>query len=123
MSKSMKQVNRNRCSIKKYIRFERELLNAIDNHRLGTESFSAWVKSACRNRLNVDRLIAAEDSNSQITHAENKKSKEVLIVQMHEKGMFNQQIAKRLNEQGVEPLNGAKKWTRASVSKVIKEVL
>jgi len=125
MSKSTKSrsQNRNRYSIKKYIRFEHELLNAINNSRSDTESFSAWVKGACREKLNRDEPICSEQYAELTVNTELTMSDSTLVIQMHEKGLFNQQIADALNEKGIEPQSGVKKWTRAGVSKILKALL
>ncbi len=125
MSKSTKRrsENRNRCSVKKYIRFEYELLNAVNSNRSETESFSAWVKCACRDKLSLDITHGREQDEAVTTNIELHKLDIAIVFEMHEKGLFNQQIADALNEKGIEPQNGAKQWTRVGVSKILKALL
>jgi len=122
MSNSIKPYsqNRNHSSVKKYIRFEYELLAAIENHRSGAGSFSAWVKSACREKLDLKNSVDLEPNEKLVADTEINKSDRALVIHMHAKGLFNQQIADVLNEKGIKPLNGAKLWTRAGVSKLLK---
>lgn len=112
--------NRNHSSVKKYIRFENELLAAIENHRSGTGSFSSWVKSACREKLDLKSSIDLESDENIVADTEQLQPDRALVMQMHASGLFNQQIADILNEKGIKPLNGAKLWTRAGVSKFLK---
>lgn len=125
MSKFIKlcSQNCNRYSIKKYIRFERELLDAINDSRSDTESFSAWVKGACRDKLNCGEPICSEPHAELTINTDLTMSDSALVIQMHEEGLFNQQIADALNERGIKPQSGTKKWTRAGVSKILKASL
>lgn len=43
--------NTNSKSVKKNIRFENELVEAIENHKDSLIPFSAFVKAACREKI------------------------------------------------------------------------
>ncbi|GLT14999.1 MULTISPECIES: YlcI/YnfO family protein [Vibrio] len=47
-------VNKNSQSVKKNIRFEHELVEAIEKNKNELVPFSAWVKQACREKLERD---------------------------------------------------------------------
>lgn len=51
----MKNTNKNKLSSKKNIRFEHELINEIDKKKGSLIPFSAWVKQACREKLDRDK--------------------------------------------------------------------
>ena len=47
-----KTPNNNKVSCKKNIRFERDLIEAIEKAKDPSTSFSAWVKQACHEKIN-----------------------------------------------------------------------
>jgi hypothetical protein len=48
---STSKVNVNNQSAKKNIRFEHDLIEAIESHKDALIPFSAWVKQACKEKL------------------------------------------------------------------------
>jgi hypothetical protein len=116
---SMSQ-NRNRCSDKKYIRFDHDLLAAIESIKPNNQSFSAWVKSACWDR--VSKNVSSKTIENLSENA-TKLDKTVtdMILELSRNGLFNQQIAETLNQQRITPLKG-KRWTRAAINEVLKNI-
>ncbi len=112
--------NCNRCSVKKYIRFEHELLEQIEMTKSKGESFSAWVKAACRAKI-ADKQLTPQTEHAQIQDDWMPDNTIALIIQMNQTGLFNQQIADALNQQGITSLKG-KRWTRAAVSEVLNRI-
>jgi hypothetical protein len=114
---SMSQ-NRNRCSNKKYIRFDHDLLAAIESIKPNDQSFSAWVKSACWTIISQGHqaILPREDSHH-VTYVD--EHGEAMIIELNRKGLFNQQIADTLNQQGLKPPKG-KCWTRTAINDVLK---
>lgn len=118
-----KSTNRNGCSAKKYIRFDYELLNQISFVIRPDESFSSWVKDACRLKLSgmkLSQVALQTDKNAQSVKSGSERIED-LILDLSQKGMFNQQIADELSRLGVKQKNG-KKWTRGTVGAVIKSL-
>lgn len=111
--------NRNRCSIKKYIRFEHDLLKAIEAAKPESESFSAWVKIACWAAIPISPRpeTAIRTISTPLSEFEPSLS---LIAEMSHSGLFNQQIADELNRRGLLSPKG-KCWTRAAVKEVLDE--
>jgi hypothetical protein len=112
--------NRNRCSDKKYIRFDHDLLAAIESIKPNNQSFSAWVKSACWDR--VSKNVSSKTIENLSENA-TKLDKTVtdMILELSRNGLFNQQIAETLNQQRITPLKG-KRWTRAAINEVLKNI-
>lgn len=118
ISQSKSNKNNNRRSIKKYIRFERDLLSAIDEVRSDEESFSAWVKRACW--LATSQAQPSDQENldeAMIPLTSDLHSK--LIEEMSQRGLFNQQIADELNLREIKPPKG-RRWTRVLVREWLK---
>jgi hypothetical protein len=112
--------NCNRCSVKKYIRFEHELLADIEMTKSKGESFSAWVKAACRAKI-ADKQLTPLTVQARIRDDWMPDHTIALIIQMSQTGLFNQQIAEALNQQGITSPKG-KRWTRAAVSEVLNRI-
>ncbi|WP_152613879.1 YlcI/YnfO family protein [Vibrio renipiscarius] len=53
--------NTNAISAKKNIRFEHELIDEINDIKSKNQSFSSWVKQACREKLRRDERLCAQD--------------------------------------------------------------
>lgn len=51
----MKNTNKNSNSEKKYIRFEHSLINKIEETKDPLITFSAWVKQACRDKIEKEK--------------------------------------------------------------------
>lgn len=114
MQKNQHSKNTNRCSQKKYIRFEHELLTEIEASMCEGESFSAWVKSACKDKLEQAKATNANLVNS----ASNVNKAKEWITTLAQQGWYHQQIADFLNEQQLLTDDG-KRWTRLGVKRFI----
>ncbi|PWI33447.1 hypothetical protein DI392_11420 [Vibrio albus] len=128
--------NTNRQSAKKNIRFEHELLAAIEEIRPEETSFSQWVKDACKEKLN--RVHGVSESCAQFPNTQDsdvytsnhtcvrtqtpeiERSAVELAIEWHEQGMFHQQIADRLNQMGKLSPDG-KRWTRLLIRQFVNQ--
>ncbi|MGR5419932.1 YlcI/YnfO family protein [Vibrio sp. PNB22_4_1] len=114
MQKNRHSKNTNRCSQKKYIRFEHELITEIEAMMHEGESFSAWVKSACIEKLEHAKAMS---SNLDIPSS-NFNTAKAWITTLAQQGWYHQQIADFLNEQQLLTSDG-KPWTRLGVKRFI----
>jgi wyosine [tRNA(Phe)-imidazoG37] synthetase (radical SAM superfamily) len=57
-------LNSNSQSAKKNIRFEHDLIEAIENHKDELIPFAAWVKQACREKLERETQVRPKVSNN-----------------------------------------------------------
>ncbi|WP_391091827.1 YlcI/YnfO family protein [Vibrio sp. NH-UV-68] len=127
--------NTNRKSAKKNIRFDHELLHAIDQVKPENMTFSQWVKAACWDRVHASshptpkvctpedvalisgvRTVANNDDNCP------DNSLKELVYALYQKGLYFQQIANKLNQLGIPSIEG-KTWSRGAVKKLVDSML
>ncbi|WP_160061055.1 recombinase family protein [Psychromonas sp. L1A2] len=66
---SVINTNKNKKSITKNIRFERVLIEAIENNKEPFDTFSSWVKKACIEQLKRMRVNITEQQFQDISEA------------------------------------------------------
>lgn len=117
--------NTNAKSAKKNIRFEHELIDEINDVKYENQSFSSWVKQACREKIRRDETLCAQEKNRHApvvrTKAINTNQDIKTVAQkLASQGAFLQQIADKLNSCEQYKMASKKKWTRQSVRELLK---
>lgn len=127
-------LNVNSQSIKKAIRFEHELVNEIEEHKNSLIPFSAWVKEACKEKLEREKggVATSKPKKPPVTPAAQAKDKKLplnskfnrdkiqaLAVELRNSGKTNKQIAEHFNSLGY--LTGyLKSFTAGSVDSLFR---
>lgn len=127
--------NTNHQSAKKNIRFEHELIYEIESVKPKNQPFSQWVKEACWNKIHSTsdaQTTCAHQSNTDYGYVrtarletEETPSNTIspvllnLVVVLHQKGLYYQQIADKLNDLNIPSVEG-KRWSRIAIKKLIE---
>ncbi|TMX63262.1 hypothetical protein DA090_17170 [Photobacterium damselae] len=117
------------------MRFDHELLHAIEQVKPENITFSQWVKAACWDKVHASshptlkvykpedvalisdvRTVAFNDDN-----CPDNGLKE-LVYALYQKGLYFQQIANKLNQLGISSVEG-KTWSRVAVKKFVDSIL
>ena len=117
--------NTNAISAKKNIRFEHELIDEINEIKSKNQSFSSWVKQACREKLRRDERLCAHDRSQPDRFVRTDDVYEVLDIKfvarkLADQGLFLQQIADTFNSNQHYKMAGKRKWTRQSIRVLLK---
>lgn len=128
--------NTNRQSAKKNIRFEHELLYAIEKVKPNNQPFSQWVKEACWDKIRCESdantsMCAQEDNRDYLSVRTVRSGTDLtpsiivtpellnLVVAFHQQGLYYQQIADKLNDLKIPSVEG-KCWSRIAIKKLIE---
>ncbi|OBU22221.1 hypothetical protein BTN98_12545 [Photobacterium aquimaris] len=120
--------NTNLKTQKKNIRFEHELLFEIESVKAKKQSFSSWVKQACRNQINqrynsVESVRTLDDNVEDLVRtdvdATLDNEAQALALYWLSRGLFHQQISNKLNQLEMKTTSGHA-WTRVAVRSLCK---
>ena len=123
---STSNTNTNNQSAKKNIRFEHDLIEGIESLKDPLIPFAAWVKQACREKLQRDsapvniQVPLDKKATQKVICAPTELSEvDSLVMSLtNEQGLSTRKVAARLTELGYK--NGDKDYTHNMVNTIIK---